>query len=299
MTGRLRGSLKIRLCGGFLLCLRVGQAAVRGLLNKEKNMAKYKLDWFKLDCRLDSKMELIEAEYGLLGFAVVVKLWQEIYGSEGYYCEWNDDIAILFSKKHNIALSKVKAVLMRAIARGIFHKGLFEQYGILTSHGIQVRYYDAVDRRKFAKIKPEYLLLCDTQFEEDADNSGENADISTEKANIFFTEKKREEKKRTDEKREAPQSAPAEISKVGLTDEEYRELVRLSDEITVRIYINKLIAWQQQNSKRSVKAYITVKNWIEQDKQSAKRTQPTPAPEASKSSFDLAAWQEYAEHLFD
>ena len=34
------------------------------------------IPYFPLDCELDSKFELIEAEFGLQGFAVVVKLLQ-------------------------------------------------------------------------------------------------------------------------------------------------------------------------------------------------------------------------------
>ena len=56
------------------------------------------IPYFPLDCELDSKFELIEAEFGLQGFAVVVKLLQRIYGGEGYYCEWTEDVALLFGK---------------------------------------------------------------------------------------------------------------------------------------------------------------------------------------------------------
>ena len=38
------------------------------------------VDYFPLDVHLDKKFELIEAEFGLTGFAVVVKLLQRIYG---------------------------------------------------------------------------------------------------------------------------------------------------------------------------------------------------------------------------
>ena len=48
------------------------------------------LDYFSLDCYMDSKMKLIQAEYGLKGFAIVVKLWQMIYPEQGSYSEWND-----------------------------------------------------------------------------------------------------------------------------------------------------------------------------------------------------------------
>ena len=40
------------------------------------------IDYFPLDVTLNDKFELIEAEFGLIGFAVVIKLLQKIYGSE-------------------------------------------------------------------------------------------------------------------------------------------------------------------------------------------------------------------------
>ena len=46
------------------------------------------LDYFELDCRMDEKVKLIRAEFGLKGFAIVVMMYQHIYGGDyGYYCE--------------------------------------------------------------------------------------------------------------------------------------------------------------------------------------------------------------------
>ena len=52
------------------------------------------LEYFPLDVHLDEKFELIEAEFGLTGFAVIVKLFQRIYGGQGYYCEWTNEVAL-------------------------------------------------------------------------------------------------------------------------------------------------------------------------------------------------------------
>ena len=38
------------------------------------------LDYFELDCHMEEKVRLIQAEFGLKGFAIVVKLYQKIYG---------------------------------------------------------------------------------------------------------------------------------------------------------------------------------------------------------------------------
>ena len=57
------------------------------------------IDYLPLDVHLDQKWQLIEAEFGLAGFAVVVKLLQRIYGQEGYYGDYNEEVALLFSRE--------------------------------------------------------------------------------------------------------------------------------------------------------------------------------------------------------
>ena len=134
------------------------------------------LDYFPLDCQLDDKFELIEAEYGLTGFAVVVKLFQKIYGQNGYYTEWTSEVALLFAKKIGLGGNAVSEIVEASVRRGIFDKELFGKYHILTSAGIQKRYLEIVSRRKSSKIKNEYLLVNYAQNEEDADNNGVNVD---------------------------------------------------------------------------------------------------------------------------
>ena len=51
------------------------------------------LDYFPMDVDLDEKFELLEAKHGLLGFAVIIKLFQRIY-REGYFLKWNEETAL-------------------------------------------------------------------------------------------------------------------------------------------------------------------------------------------------------------
>lgn len=128
------------------------------------------VDYFPLDTVLDTKFKLIEAEFGLTGFAVIVKLFQKIYGEQGYYCEWTNEVALLFS--HECGGGKaVSEIVSAAIKRGIFDKGMYDKYSILTSKGIQARYFEAVSRRTQVNVKSEYLLICDTDL---ADNVNKN-----------------------------------------------------------------------------------------------------------------------------
>ena len=145
------------------------------------------LEYFPLDVCLDEKFELIEAEFGLTGFAVVVKLLQRIYGQQGYYCEWTKEVALLFGRQCGFAPgdNAVSEIVSAAVRRGIFDKKLYERYRILTSRGIQMRYLEAVSRRKSVEIKKQYLLVdCVSNFKnvhissEDVDIFQKNVDIS-------------------------------------------------------------------------------------------------------------------------
>lgn len=139
------------------------------------------IDYFPLDTTLDVKFDLIEAEFGLTGFAVVVKLFQKIYGEQGYYCEWTEEVALLFSRKCGGG-NVVSEIVSAAIKRGIFDKDMYDKYSILTSKGIQQRYFEAVNRRVCVKVKSEYLLICDTDLSENIDRNGVNVYINSKNA---------------------------------------------------------------------------------------------------------------------
>lgn len=152
-------------------------------------MADEGVSYFPLYCTLDEKFELLEAEYGLKGFAIVVKLFQRIYKEHGYYCEWNNDISLIFAKQcgfSNVGESGknnrdfpggadgsspsgrsknlIDHVIAASLRRGIFDKKIFENYSILTSRGIQRNFLRIVRNRKNVEIKKEYLLLSDAEI---------------------------------------------------------------------------------------------------------------------------------------
>ena len=120
------------------------------------------LDYFELDCHMDEKVRLIQAEYGLKGFAVFVKLLQEIYGGNGYYCEWTQDRELLFASENGLSngsLQLLRDIVSACVRRNIFSERLFKEYGILTSSGVQKQYLKATVKREVIELKKEYLLI--------------------------------------------------------------------------------------------------------------------------------------------
>lgn len=118
------------------------------------------LDYFPLDVHLDDDIELFEAECGLVGYAILVKLWQKIY-AEGYYVKWDNDSVILFAKRNNTEPSKIDEVINSCLHRNLFNNGLYKRHKILTSKAIQKRYFSACkdSKRKNISAIKEYLLV--------------------------------------------------------------------------------------------------------------------------------------------
>ncbi len=155
------------------------------------------VDFFPLDTHIDEKLELIEAEFGIKGFGVVVRLYQWIYGRAGYYIEWTNEVALLFSHKIGEGESVVSEIVRASIQRGIFDRNIFEKYGILTSRGIQKRYFDIVKRRKDFEVFGDILLIDCDNFSEDVRKNAVFVNNLSKNANISKQSKVKESKVNT------------------------------------------------------------------------------------------------------
>ena len=222
------------------------------------------IPYFPLDVYADDKIRLIEAEFGLKGFAIIVKLYQKIYGGFGYYCEWTNDVGLLFSQDVCEGYSSVSEIVSAAIRRGIFDKDLYEKYQILTSRGVQKRYFSAVSRRKQINVKSEYLLVEVAQFSENVNILSEN--VSRNAKNVCnlqqSKEKKRKEENRKEKKKKntRPQSGYDRILS-DIEDEElknlYYEYIKMRKLIKapmtdymLRLLINKVNTLEPDNVER-------------------------------------------------
>jgi hypothetical protein len=146
------------------------------------------LEYFPLDVDMDQddKVALIEAQHGLVGFGVIIKLLMKIY-KHGYFYEWTEKQQLLFSKRVNVDINQINVIINDCIKWELFDKNVFETYKVLTSKGIQKRYMEAVGRRQKVKIYKKYLLLDDETINVyknlvivniNSDNEVVNADIN-------------------------------------------------------------------------------------------------------------------------
>jgi len=116
------------------------------------------IDYFPLDCYDDDKIKFIRIKYKLAGVGVVFELFRHIY-SQGYWCKWSDDEAIIFSDEIKADYELVVNVVEECLKRDVFNHSIFKSFGALTSKGIQSRYKEACRRRKDIEIVKDYLLF--------------------------------------------------------------------------------------------------------------------------------------------
>lgn len=98
------------------------------------------LEYFPLDCQMDDKVEMLEAEHGLVGFAVYLKLLQHIYQTENAEL----DMSIVFrwktlGKQLEMTVETLQAHVETMFAVGLFDRQAFTDRQVLTSNGIQKR----------------------------------------------------------------------------------------------------------------------------------------------------------------
>lgn len=154
------------------------------------------LDYFPLDVELDTKLKLIKAEFGILGFGIIIRLFQYIYAENGYYMEWSQDVALMFASNEQVGVNVVSEVVNACLKRGIFDQEKFNQFGILTSKGIQERYLEATERRIGKKICDEYAILNVPKKTVNVDNNGINVDINQVNVNRKYTKKSKVNKRK-------------------------------------------------------------------------------------------------------
>lgn len=120
------------------------------------------LDYFPLDIDFfeDEKVQFINARFGLIGEAIIIRILAKIYRN-GYYLKFGEDEGLLFAKGvGDVSLhSCVKDVIHESVKRGLFDKGIFNKFETLTSKGIQKRYLEASERRKIIEWINDYSLI--------------------------------------------------------------------------------------------------------------------------------------------
>jgi len=121
----------------------------------------------------DRKIKLLRGEHGADGIEVYQRLLCKIYNDNGYYFVWNDEEDFeLLADETGYSIEKVRLIFTTLLRRSLFDNTLFERGNVLSSSGIQRRYFEAVKETKikaaasgrYTYIENDICLLSEDDF---------------------------------------------------------------------------------------------------------------------------------------
>ena len=121
------------------------------------------LDYFSVDVDFfqSAKVRRIIKAQSFKSTSVLICLLSNIYRKDGYFLKWDENMPFLIADELGVGAEErmVTEVLQKALAVDFFDAGIFEEYGVLTSEGIQERFFASIERRKKIEIIKEFFLL--------------------------------------------------------------------------------------------------------------------------------------------
>lgn len=156
---------------------------------------------------------MIEDQFGIKGGYIANRLLCSIYRN-GYYIEWNEDMALVFSKRvgNGVSYSLANEVVHALVRRSFFDKALLERYGILTSRGIQKRWFDVITKlKRKASIIKEFNLLFEVNSPIPLVNTEETQEKEEETTQRKEKESKEESSSDEEEKTESAKSIQDQV----------------------------------------------------------------------------------------
>lgn len=273
-----------------------------GKPKKRIDYAGWSVDIFSTDIKID---KLLDAQ-GWIGFGVYFYLCQMAFGSEGYFYEWCYDLCATTARKMGggVGAGTVKETVDYCLQIGLFDKGLFDRWGVLTSRGIQRSFLLVLKskNRKGTEIIEEYWLLDKSNCEDYQDvvfirknskllgentnslavndNSlGENTDSPGQKKSKVNKSKENKSKEKEDICAELDKPAPTSNIRIPLNDKTFYDVPfekidawkDVFPAVNVEEQLKRMVVWCNANptrkkTRRGIERFIT--NWLsrEQDR---------------------------------
>lgn len=131
------------------------------------------LDFFLLDVDFFRNMKIrkIAKACGPNAYAVIICLLCNIYRDKGYYILWDEDLPFVIADELGISEGCVKEIITRAIQVDFFSQEKFSEHKVLTSGGIQKRYFNAAYKRKEVDRREGYIINSSEMAINDGNNS--------------------------------------------------------------------------------------------------------------------------------
>lgn len=193
------------------------------------------MDYFSFDVNFffDRPIKALKRRYGTDGITAYIYLLCAVYSENGYYLKADEYFHEETADDLNTDLERLNEILDFLCERNLFDAELYENEGVLTSHGIQRRFQEAVKVRALknaVNVEAKYWLLSENEtndyinvigckgFSRKNDGYSEKNDNYSEK-NRSYSEKKytkkskeKESKIKADESKERKADTDAECS---------------------------------------------------------------------------------------
>ncbi len=119
------------------------------------------LEYYPLnvDFLKDIKIRKIVRACGISAIPILLSLLGNIYSDDGYYLRWDqEEMPFLIADEIGVTEGQVIETVKKAVQVDFFNANMFRDYNILTSNGIQKRYFEAVKRRKSVCYDARFLF---------------------------------------------------------------------------------------------------------------------------------------------
>lgn len=125
------------------------------------------IDYFPFDVDFfsDKKIRILKSRFGADGITIYLYLLCEVYRN-GYYVQIDEDYEYIIADDLGMSNEKVKQVMKFLLERSLLESTLFQSDTIITSHGIQRRFQEAVKTRgqkSEIEVDGKYWLLSEQE----------------------------------------------------------------------------------------------------------------------------------------
>lgn len=134
-----------------------------GRPKRKLDYAGWSVDIFDNDTKID---KLLDAQ-GWIGFSIYFFLCLKAFGSDGYFYKWGFDDCASTARKMSggVGSGTIREVVGYCLQIGLFDRRLFDEWGVLTSKGIQRSFWTVAKSRRDKTVFRELWLLKESECE--------------------------------------------------------------------------------------------------------------------------------------
>jgi hypothetical protein len=242
------------------------------------------ISYFPLDVSFfsDVKIRKIVKACGPNAGSVIICLLCNIYRGKGYYISWDEDLPFCIADEVGVSEGCVKEVLLKSVQVGFFDVDKYSAYGILTSAGIQKRFFEITKRRNETEVVPEFLINVDINSINVCNNSinvcnpGQSIKVKRKKEISPKGDKKKDAVKTAPLSQEISDSVDIELSdckKMILSDKYWIEMFCMNNSINLERfnrYIDdffKILQNRGETKKSAKDAKFHFSSWLHYEMQ--------------------------------